>query len=148
MDGISMALVVSKTGIPENKLKAIVSRHAELRELPYSVKNGKYRVFFYPFIGWLEKYEGVAKVANYKKNATNATNGKLPAGIQIRAMAELYGAEEARRRIDFVLGYKASPEPLLLPAPKLSKAAYAVEMKEQQKARDKAWREAHERKLF
>lgn len=107
-----------------------------------------------------------ADVANtFRTNAANAevtkvtrnvTNGKLPAGIQIRAMAELYGSEEARRRIDFVLGYKADQTVPVYPyriessksVVRLSKAAYAVEMKEQQKARDKAWQEAHEGKLF
>ncbi len=74
--------------------------------------------------------------------------GKLPSGPQLKGMVEMYGAEEARKRIDFVLGYKAAPEPLQLPAPRLSKAAYAVEMKEQQKARDREWQKAHERLLF
>jgi len=148
MDGITIDLLVAKTGISLSKLKSIIARNGTLQEMPYSVKNGKYRIFFEPFIKWLEEYEGVAKVAKHLENATNATNGKLPSGPQIKGMADLYGAAEARKRIDFVLGYNAKPEPTTLPAPRLSKAAFAVEMKEQQKARDKAWQQAHERLLF
>jgi len=148
MHGFTIDLLVSKTGISLSKLKSIIARNDTLREMPYSVKNGKYRIFFEPFIKWLEDYEGVAKVAKSVTNATNATSGKLPAGAQIKAMEGLYGAAEARKRIDFVLGYKPEPEQLRLPAPRLSKAAYAVEMKEQQKARDREWQKAHERLLF
>lgn len=107
----------------------------------------------------IEEGMGLSAASVYRTNAANAeldkkrgtkTQGKLPAGTQINAMINLYGHAEARKRIDFVLGYKATatPEPLQLPAPRLSKAAYAVEMKEQQKARDKAWQKAHERLLF
>jgi hypothetical protein len=67
-------------------------------------------------------------------------------------MMNLYGSEEARKRIDFVLGYKTQPAPkpeqLALPASRLSKAAYAVEQKERQKALDKAWQDLHNGKLF
>jgi len=83
-----------------------------------------------------------------RENVTKVTATKLPAGAQIKAMESLYGPVEARKRIDFVLGYKADPPQTTLPATRLSKAAFAVEMKEQQKASDKAWREAHERMLF
>jgi hypothetical protein len=97
-------------------------------------------------------YRTNAANAEVTKVTRNATNGKLPAGVQIRAMMNLYGSEEARKRIDFVLGYKTQsapkPEQLALPASRLSKAAYAVEQKERQKALDKAWQDLHNGKLF
>jgi hypothetical protein len=91
--------------------------------------------------------EDVANV--YRTNAVNAEigkdmgSGKLPAGVQLREMRLIYGPEEAGRRLDVILGYKASSKPLAIEAPvsgnlgKLSKAAYAVEMKERAKAEQK-----------
>jgi len=107
-------------------------------------------------IAMLERNEKGREIRQYfidvenkaRAKVTKVTDGKLPSGPQIKAIADLYGAAEARKRIDFVLGYKAQPEPITIPAPRLSKAAFMVEMKEQQKARDKAWQEAHERLLF
>jgi hypothetical protein len=86
--------------------------------------------------------EDVAAV--YRTNAVNAemaknsSSGKLPAGIQLKELRLIYGPEEAGRRLDAIMGYTRSP--LGLPAPmanglgRISKAAYAVEMKERAKA--------------
>jgi hypothetical protein len=156
MEGYSVSMLAVRTGISEGKLKMILSRTPELKEMPYSVKNGKNRIFFDTFVNWLKDYEGVTKVTKVTDSVTNATNGKLPAGVQIRAMMSLYGSEEARKRIDFVLGYKTQPAVPVYPyrieesktKARLSKAAYAVEKKEQQKVNDKAWQDAHTGRLF
>jgi hypothetical protein len=70
-------------------------------------------------------------------------------------MMNLYGSEEARKRIDFVLGYKTQPIPVYpyrieesKTKVRLSKAAYAVEKKEREKEMNKAWQEAHTGRLF
>lgn len=89
----------------------------------------------------------------YRENMTNAEVAKqpaakatrLPSGAQINAMSSLYGDTEARKRVDFAMGYHpehAQPTVERLQISenigRLSKAAYAVEMKEREKARNKA----------
>ncbi|MFZ4618874.1 MAG: hypothetical protein ACOYM2_22135, partial [Rectinemataceae bacterium] len=70
--------------------------------------------------------EGMGKdVADvYRTNAVNAElaakpsrSSRLPAGAQIDAMIRLFGVDDARRRVDHVLGYSPRPIAPLLPEP-------------------------------
>lgn len=65
LEGVSLALIVQKTGTPEGTVKSLLSRHPELQEPPYSAKAAGARVFFPPFVAWLAEHQGseVAKVA-------------------------------------------------------------------------------------
>jgi hypothetical protein len=76
---------------------------------------------------------------------------RLPTASQMTTLERLYGTEGARDRIDFVMGYKEQPkaiEPLALPPPRLSKQAYAVEMKVREREQAKREAERATPKLF
>jgi hypothetical protein len=86
----------------------------------------------------------------YRENMTNAEMAKqptvkasrLPSGAQINAMARLYGDQEARKRIDYCLGYTATaPEVTAIAIAenigRLSKQAYAVEMRNREQAENR-----------
>ena len=92
--------------------------------------------------------EGLGKAAAdvYRTNAANAELAKqpkqvgLPAGAQMMALQKIYGAEEARKRIDFAMGYvpqTAKEKPLMIAGKPISKQAYAVEMKNREKEQAK-----------
>lgn len=110
-EGYALSLLVQKTGLGESKIKMILSRHAELQEMPYSTKAGGSRVFFDPFVEWLATYEGKAES---QKSRPVTTVTKLPAGIQLHELRMIYGPDGAARRLDYILGYApraALPEP-------------------------------------
>lgn len=111
-EGYALSLIVQKTGIAEGTIKSLLSRHAELQDLPYSTKAAGSRVFFDAFVEWLAAHQGaeVAKVASPATSATRAA--KLPAGIQLREMRMIYGAPEAAKRLDLLLGY-SKPVPMI-----------------------------------
>lgn len=74
-------------------------------------------------------------VYNKMDNKATATT-RLPAGAQMLALEKIYGTEEAKKRIDFAMGYTAvveKPATLQIGSKQLSKAAYAVEMEERKK---------------
>jgi len=67
---------------------------------------------------------------------------KLPSGAQINAMHRLYGDQEARKRIDYCLGYTSTtPEVTAIAIAenigRLSKQAYAVEMRNREQAENR-----------
>ena len=67
---------------------------------------------------------------------------KLPSGAQINAMARLYGDMEARKRVDFAMGYVPTGTEVATIAiaenvGRLSRQAYAVEMKNREQAENK-----------
>jgi hypothetical protein len=71
-EGYTLSLIVQKTGIAEGTIKSLLSRHAELQDLPYSAKAAGARVFFDPFVEWLAAHQG-AEVAKVAPTATSAT---------------------------------------------------------------------------
>jgi hypothetical protein len=81
MQGIDIKLLSKKTGISENKLYQLLTRHPELKEKPYSVKSGKHRIFFEQFIDWLKDYEGISDVPT---KAVKDVRNTLPNGKQIK----------------------------------------------------------------
>ena len=85
----------------------------------------------------------------YRENMTNAEMARqpvkparLPSGAQINAMARLYGDMEARKRVDFAMGYVPTGAEVTTIAiaeniGRLSRQAYAVEMKNREQAENK-----------
>ncbi len=97
---------------------------------------------------------GTGAAGSFKVNATYAemerqaanqpakASIKLPSGAQINAMHRLYGDQEARKRIDYRLGYTATAHEVTAIAiaeniGRLSRQAYAVEMKNREQAESK-----------
>lgn len=95
----------------------------------------------------IEQGMGADVAAVFRTNATNAVlqatvTTRLPAGAQMLALEKIYGTEEAKKRIDFAMGYTAmveKPSLLQIGGKQLSKAAYAVEMKERKKQEAKKY---------
>ncbi len=83
MNGFDIKLLSQKTGIGENKIWQILKHRKELCELPYSLKSGKNRIFFPPFIEWLKEYEGIS-VISVKSDRNDRNDKKPPSGAQLR----------------------------------------------------------------
>ena len=79
--GLDIMLLSQRTGLAEDKLWQILTRNRKLREMPYSVKAGKGRVFFPPIVEWLARYEGLSDVPDKA-----VRDVRLPSG---RALYEL-----------------------------------------------------------
>lgn len=108
MNGYTIEVLSRNTGLGISKLRMIVSRNPELQSMPYSVKNGKARVFFDSFVDYLKKYEGIEE-SQKSQPVTNVTRSKLPSGAQMAAMLKVYGQAETVKRLDFVIGYHPTP---------------------------------------
>lgn len=117
-EGMSLALIAQKAGLPEGTLKSLVSRNAELQEMPYSTKAAGARVFFPAFVEWLAKHQGaeVAKVAQ-----AQLLQPQLPSAAFLREYRLTHGVEAAKALIDEMMGGE-QPKPvqtniIALPAP-------------------------------
>jgi hypothetical protein len=65
--------------------------------------------------------------ASQKREGDLPKNGKLPAGIQLREMRLIYGAPEAARRLDVLLGYsKATPQIEAPATPEQAQVGFAL----------------------
>lgn len=82
---------------------------------------------------------------------------KLPSATQMKVLENLYGAEGARNRIDFAMGYKEEPQikngqlaisNTITNTAILSKSAYAVQKKEEEKQRVKQETDRLSNELF
>jgi hypothetical protein len=125
---------------------------------PEKMKKGKITHLGYheaiEIMGDIRKKGFIAPANNLHALTNNLHAEKLPAGVQLREMRLIYGPEEAGRRLDMIMGYKAAPELLALDAPtsgdlgRLSKAAYAVEMRERAKVKAQEEADKLQGKLF
>jgi transcriptional regulator with XRE-family HTH domain len=76
--------------------------------------------------------DSAAGIFQANSQQTKPGSLRLPNGKQLQHMIQIYGPEEAGKRIDFLMGYsEAMPEfvPVVERLGRISKQAYAVEMK-------------------
>lgn len=83
-DGFDIKLLSQRTGIAEGKIKMILQRHKELRNIPYSFRSGRNRIFLPAMVVWLRQYEGMLPPGADTLLSGNKTLPKLPNGAQLR----------------------------------------------------------------
>ena len=93
MNGFDIKLLSQKTGIAEDKIWQILTRNPELKQLPYSFKAGKNRIFLLSFVDWLKKYEGISDVSDVPdksvRNKTSKLTGALAREYRLAAEHDL-----------------------------------------------------------
>lgn len=98
--GFDIKLLSQRTGLAEDKLWQILTRNRDLREMPYSVKAGKGRVFFPPIVEWLAHYEGISDIPDKA-----VRDVRLPSGPQLARLESIYGKAGAGLRLDNLMGW-------------------------------------------
>jgi hypothetical protein len=107
-EGFDLSFLAQKTGMVAETIKTLLHRNPQLQDMPYSIKAAGARVFFAPFVEWLAVHQGAEAVKDSKVSKPETFESrpaKLPAGIQLKEMRLIYGATEAAKRLDMLLGY-------------------------------------------